>query len=46
MAAWGPCRNASTGQTKRTYIWHDDGLTAPRQQDLLNNVATFKDLPR
>ena len=40
------CRAAGADQNKRTFIWHDDGLTARKQHDVLDDVASFKDLPR
>ena len=28
------------------YVWHDDGMSAPRKRDFENDITSFKDLPR
>ena len=33
-------------QSKSMYVWHDDGMSAPRKRDFENDITSFKDLPR
>lgn len=47
-----PCLSCASFLTDRrdlssrsTFVWHDDGLSAPRQLDPLDAIPTFKDLP-
>ena len=40
------CRGAAGSQHKSMYVWHDDGVSAPRKRDAENDITSFKDLPR
>ena len=40
------CRRPPGAQRKSMYVWHDDGMSAPRKRDVENDITSFKDLPR
>ena len=40
------CRGGAGLQSKSMYVWHDDGMSAPRKRDFENDITSFKDLPR
>ena len=38
------CRGGAGLQSKSMYVWHDDGMSAPRKRDFENDITSFKDL--
>ena len=40
------CRGGAGLQSKSMYVWHDDGMSAPRKRDFENDITSFKNLPR